>query len=132
MIRKEQNMKEILLYNFVENERYRQIRRYLNKSHIELHIVRAPEFSKPLGALFQLPGFPDQSVFLPGENFREEMIVMKDFSPQELDDFLAFFHKNSLAPVELKAVLTPVTIHWNSIQLYKELKKEQKALNRKK
>lgn len=125
-------MKEILLYNFVENERYRQIRRYLNKSHIELHIVRAPEFSKPLGALFQLPCFPDQSVFLPGENFREEMIVMKDFSPQELDDFLAFFHKNSLAPVELKAVLTPVTIHWNSVQLYKELKKEQKAMNRKK
>ena len=125
-------MAEVLLYNFVENERYRQIRRYLNKSHIELHIVRAPEFSKPLGAFFQLPGFPENSSFFLGEHFTDEMMVMKDFSPQELDDFLSFFHKNNLAPVELKAVLTPVTIHWNSIQLYKELKKEQKALNRKK
>lgn len=57
---------------------------------------------------------------------------MKNFSPQELDDFLAFFHKNGLSPVELKAVLTPVTMHWNSVQLYKKLKKEQKTMNRKK
>ncbi|MBS6118456.1 MAG: hypothetical protein KH896_09245, partial [Clostridiales bacterium] len=60
-------MTEILLYNFEENERYRQIRRYLNKSHIEIHIVRAPEFSKPLGALFGIPGFPDNPAFLFGE-----------------------------------------------------------------
>lgn len=123
-------MKEILLYNFEENERYRQIRRYLNKSHIELHIVRTPEFQKPLGSLFQIPGFPEHPSFLLGENFTEEMMVMKDFSPQELDDFLAFFHKNRLDSVELKAILTPVTMHWNSIQLYKELKKEQKAMSR--
>lgn len=125
-------MTEILLYNFEENERYRQIRRYLNKSHIEIHIVRAPEFQKPLGALFELPGFPENPAFLFGENFTEEMMVMKDFSPQALDDFLAFFHQNSLAPVELKAVLTPITMHWNSVQLYKELKKEQQTMKRKK
>ena len=83
-------MKEILLYNFERKQRYRQLRRYLNKSHIEIHIVRAPEFSKPLGALFGIPGFPDNPTFLFGENFTEEMMVMKDFSPQELDDFLAF------------------------------------------
>ena len=59
-----------------------------------------------------------------GENFSEEMLVTKDFSNSQMDAFLQFFRDNQLKNVDLKAVLTPVTVHWNSMELYRELKKE--------
>lgn len=63
-----------------------------------------------------------------GENFSEEMLVMKDFSNSQMDAFLQFFRDNQLKNVDLKAVLTPVTVHWNSMELYRELKKEHQEL----
>ncbi len=53
---------------------------------------------------------------------------MKDFSNSQMDAFLQFFRDNQLKNVDLKAVLTPVTVHWNSMELYRELKKEHQEL----
>ena len=33
-------------------------------------------------------------------------MVLKDFSSEQLDEFLAFFKENGLLPVNLKAMLT--------------------------
>ena len=38
-----------------------------------------------------------------GENFSEEMLVMKDFSNSQMDAFLQFFRDNQLKNVDLKA-----------------------------
>lgn len=115
----------VLLYNFTDQERLRQIRRYLNKAKISVRMVQAPEFLETLGYLFEMPGFSKTGAFNLGGNFREEMLVMKDFSEKEMDDFFSFFRENSLPPVGLKAVLTPITVHWTSLQLYEELSKER-------
>lgn len=120
---------EILLYNFQEDDRFRQIRRFLNRAKVNVRIVHTPEFLQPLGALFEIPGFPRNTLFNFNGNFTEEMLVMKDFSDTLMDDFLDFFKDTQLAPVELKAVLTPVTQHWNSLQLFQALKKEHDAMN---
>ena len=53
---------------------------------------------------------------------------MKDFSNSQMDSFLQFFRDNQLKNVDLKAVLTPVTARWNSMELYRELKKEHQKL----
>ena len=108
---------EALLYNFNDPERLRQIRRYLNRQKVKTRIVTAPEFLHPLGYLFEIPGFHPSSQFNLGNNFSDEMIVLKDFSSAQMDSFLAFFRENQLPPVALKAMLTPVTQHWSSICL---------------
>ena len=121
---------EILLYNFTDDERTRQLRRYLNKAKINHHIIRTPEFLHPLGYLFKMPGFSPSPQFNLGNNFTDEMLVMKDFSNEQLDHFLSFFKQNRLAPVKLKAILTPVNQTWNSVQLHKELQEERAAMEK--
>ena len=118
-----------LLYNFNDPERLRQIRRYLNRQKAKTRIVTAPEFLHPLGYLFEIPGFHPSSQFNLGSNFSDEMIVLKDFSSEQLDEFLAFFKENGLLPVNLKAMLTPVTVHWDSLKLHDELMKEHAEMH---
>lgn len=120
---------KILLYNFTMDDRTIKIGRWLTKEKIPARIVETPEFLHPLGFLFEIPGFQPNPRFNLGGNFKEEMVVLKDFSDAQLNSFLRFFRENALAPVELKAVLTPVTQHWSSLRLYEELKQEYKALH---
>ncbi len=120
-----------LLYNFNDQERLRQIRRYLNRQNVKTRIITAPEFLHPLGYLFEIPGFQPSSRFNLGSNFTDEMIVLKDFSSEQMDDFLAFFRKNQIPSVALKAILTPVTQHWSSIQLHNELSMEHTLMHKK-
>ena len=114
---------QILLYNFKDEDRLHQIRRYLNRHRISVRMVQQPEYLESLGFLFEIPGFSKNPVFNLGKNFQEEMMVLKDFSSEQLDEFLAFFKENGLLPVNLKAMLTPVTVHWDSLKLHDELMK---------
>ena len=122
---------QILMYNFKASSRLDQIRKYLNRANIEIRTVQPPQYLEPLGFLFELPGFSKNGTFNLGQNFSEEMIVMKDFDEKQLQDFLGFFKTESLERISLKAVLTPVNSHWNSMQLYQELCKERAAFSRK-
>ena len=65
-----------------------------------------------------------------GKNFSEEMMVLNNFSSEQMDSFLAFFHENQIPSVALKAMLTPVTQHWSSLQLHDELSKEHKLMHK--
>ena len=119
-----------LLYNFNDPDRLRLIRRYLNRQKIKTRVVITPEFLHPLGYLFDIPGFQASSQFNMGANFSDEMLVLKDFSSEQMDGFLAFFQENQIPPVALKAMLTPVTQHWSSVQLHDELAKEHKLMHK--
>ena len=121
-----------LLYNFNDPDRLRLIRRYLNRAKVTTQIVTAPEFLHPLGYLFKIPGFQPSSGFNLGANFSDEMLVLKDFSSKQMDDFLAFFREEQIPSVALKAMLTPVTQHWSSVQLHDELAKEHKMMHKNK
>lgn len=120
----------VLLYNFNDPDRLRLIRRYLNRQKVKTRIVSTPEFLHPLGYLFELPGFQPSPQFNLGANFTDEMLVLKDFSSEQMDSFLAFFHENQIPSVALKAMLTPVTQHWSSLQLHDELSKEHKLMHK--
>lgn len=118
----------ILLYNFASDQRTRLILQYLQRENITARMVQTAEFLHPLGYLFEIPGFAPFPQFNLSGNFQDEMMVMKDLSREKLQAFLQFFRDNALPPVALKAVLTPVTVHWNSLELHKELSEEHKAL----
>ena len=121
----------VLLYNFNDPDRLRIIRRYLNRQKINVRIVTPPEFLYPLGYLFELPGFQPSTQFNLGKNFSDEMMVLNNFSSEQMDAFLAFFREEAIPSVSLKAMLTPVTQHWSSIQLHDELTKEHKMMHKK-
>lgn len=121
----------VLLYNFNDPDRLRIIRRYLNRQKVNVRIVTIPEFLHPLGYLFELPGFQPSTQFNLGKNFSDEMMVLKDFSSEQMDAFLAFFREEQIPSVALKAMLTPVTQHWSSIQLHDELAKEHQMMHKK-
>lgn len=121
---------KVLMYNFREDERTRQISRYLNIAGISYKTVPVTDYLHPLGYLFGLPGFSPSPQFNLGGNFSEEMLVMHNFSQEQQTDFLSFFHREGLTPVALKAVLTPVTQHWSSLRLHDELSKEHALMHR--
>ena len=121
----------VLLYNFNDPDRLRIIRRYLNRQKVNVRIVTPPEFLHPLCYLFELPGFQPSTQFNLGKNFSEEMMVLNNFSSEQMDAFLAFFREEAIPSVSLKAMLTPVTQHWSSIQLHDELTKEHTMMHKK-
>ena len=59
------------------------------------------------------------------------MMVLNNFSSEQMDAFLAFFREEAIPSVSLKAMLTPVTQHWSSIQLHDELTKEHTMMHKK-
>jgi hypothetical protein len=124
------SQQQILLYNFKEDTRTQQLRRYLSRNGVSIRVVEPAEYLHPLGFLLGLPGFEKNPIFNLGSNFSEEMLVMADFGEKQMDDFLQFFRLQDLEPVALKAVLTPITQHWNSIQLHDELIREHQAMKR--
>ena len=121
----------ILMYNFKEDERKRQILRYLNIAGISCKTVSVTDYLHPLGYLFGLPGFSPSPQFNLGGNFTDEMLVMHNFSQEQQTDFLGFFHRNVLYQVYLKAVLTPVKHHLISFKLHVELSNDHTLMHKK-
>ena len=121
---------QVLLYNLKQDIRTQKLRQYLNTMGAEFRTVTAAEYLHPLGFLFGLPDFEKNPQFNLGGNFSEEMMVLYNFSSEQLDSLLAFFRENKLPSVPLKAVLTPINQHWSSLALYQELVKEREAMKK--
>ncbi len=87
---------------------------------IRLRAVAPAEARLPLGSL---PASPPASgpAMMP---FPEEMLLMAFFPDAVLDRFLAALRSFGLAPVPLKAILTPTNAGWDSIRLHRELSAE--------
>lgn len=120
----------VLIYNMEQDDRTRKIRRFLHHQGIRTKPVSAQDYLRPVGSLLELPGFPSGQILNLGQNFSEEMLLMYGMTDLQLDLFLAFFRENNLPGVALKAMITMVNRHWNSMEIYQELKKEHDRMHR--
>lgn len=120
----------VLLYNLDSGPRGARIRAYLERQGIRAIDVAPAEDLQPLGALLDVPGFPRTERVSPLRLFSEEMLVMFAMQGAGLSEFLQFFRDEGLAPVALKAVVTPTNIGWTSNALYQELCRERAAIAR--
>ena len=79
----------------------------------------------PLGALAEgaVPETPYS-----GDGFDDEMLLIVNCPGPLLDLFLQAFRRQKLAPVRLKAVLTPTNREWDSVALHAELCRERQAI----
>ncbi len=117
-----------LLYN-ISAEKSRKIKFIFIQLKIHIKTIEKKDYNKPIGFLAGISDIPTVDTPYEGEGFLEEMLVFKGFTEKQLDELLLRFRSNKIPKVNLKAVLTPSNQTWDSITLYKELKKEHEQMN---
>ena len=120
------NLPLVLSYNLAP-EREGRLRTLCAIEKIHLKPVSPEDYGKAVGALAGL--LPDAGVPQPAIPFADEMLVLCGFSEDKLNAFLRGFRQMGMAPVALKAVLTPSNATWNSTQLCAELRREHEAMS---
>lgn len=123
----------VLLFEMTA-DRTRQIRKLCRELDISVVCVSAKDYVLSLGELAEIDGFRQKNMSisankdimerLPVKGITEEMLVMSGMDSQRIDTFLEAWKKAGLAPVALKAVLTPGNIFWNPHRLFSELNRE--------
>lgn len=115
----------ILLYN-LDNERGRQIKLLCLPLKIRARSVLPEEYGLTLSQLLngEKPASPAPAPF------SDEMLLMADLAPAQMNRFLQAFRRKKLAPVALKAVLTATNAGWDSCKLHSELSLERQAVLR--
>ena len=93
----------VFLYN-LDNPRGAKIRRLCMPLGLRTGLVSKDAYGQPLGEL--AAGRQPETPYA-GEGFDDEMMVLSDCPGRLLDLLLQSFRRNKVAPVHLKAVLTP-------------------------
>ncbi len=114
----------LLMYN-LSPARQGAVRMLCARLKIRARAVEASEYKEKLGALAGMAEKRNEP--FSGEPFADEMLLMAGFAPQTLDALLRAFRSYRVAPVALKAVLTPVNAEWDSVRLHEELLREHEA-----
>ena len=153
-----QNMKEtVLLVNFQDPKRLRQVKQALLPLRLRLRLVEPQDFDSPVGWLAEgkgengkaerqavaagTPETGENNLGEPGPLSREpesfagepeplsgELLVFAGFSGGTLDAVLAALRKKQLR-IPYKAVLTAANQGWTVRQLHREIQAEHEAMN---
>lgn len=118
----------VLLYNFANTQKGRKIKFVLVRMGIRIKNIEKKDYLKPIGALAGISGIDGAGPEYDSEGFLDEMLVMSHFTEKQLDEMLARFRKENIPRIDLKAVITPSNLTWNSLELYEELKKEHEQM----
>ena len=118
------SQKTILIYE-MKKEKEEKVLTICRKRQITVRKVQLLEYAQSLGSLARISKIPQNRTKDSGTLLGEEMMVFSGMDTNEIDSFLNDYKNMGISPVELKAVLTPYIIFWNSRQLYEELQKEK-------
>lgn len=114
----------VLLFQ-VEPSKAKKIERVCQDMGVRAERVPPREYGQKLGFLAGITGFRREPARCAKMEFAEEMLVFSGMASELLDTFLEKYRESSLAPVELKAVLTPQNVFWTAGELYGELDRER-------
>lgn len=124
-------MKEtVLLYNF-SDERLGKIRRALLPLKIRIKTVGVDEYSQPLGFLAGIAGIESLTETYIGDGFKDELMLICGLNQVKLQALLNALYKNGVGRIDLKAMLTPTNISWNSTRLYEAVKADHEEMTKK-
>lgn len=122
------NGSSVLLYNLAGTQRGRKLKFILVQLGARIKNVEKEEYLKPIGELLKTVPVSEPPVY-EGEGFSEEMLVMDGFTERQIDELSMRMRKCKLERIDLKAVVTETNQNWNSIELYKEIKKEHEQMH---
>ena len=116
----------LLCYN-LSGEKMQKIRLAAMRLKIRVRPVEKDEYAQTVAALCGLEEKTDAAYV--GAGFEDEMLVMANFPAGMMNAFLGLFRRMGIAPVALKAMLTPTNAAWNSEKLHAEIAGEHQAMN---
>lgn len=137
----------VLLYNFTDKRRRNKVNAFCAMHGIRVRTVEKEEYGRPLIMLADKEAellFADADEKASGsgkdkpkeeqereskkeqEDFADEMLVMCQVGGK-MNALLAYLRKEKVI-VPLKAVMTPVNQFWNSVELYREIRKEHEQM----
>lgn len=115
----------LLCYN-LSGEKMQKIRLAAMRLKIRVRPVEEDEYAQTVAALCGLEEKADAAYV--GTGFEDEMLVMANFPAGMMNAFLGLFRRMGIAPVALKAMLTPTNAAWNSEKLHAEIAGEHQAM----
>lgn len=115
----------LLCYN-LSGEKMQKIRLAAMRLRIRVRPVEEDEYAQTVAALCGLEEKTDAAYV--GAGFEDEMLVMANFPAGMMNAFLGLFRRMGIAPVALKAMLTPTNAAWNSEKLHAEIAGEHQAM----
>lgn len=115
----------LLCYN-LSGEKMQKIRLAAMRLKIRVRPVEKDEYAQTVAALCGLEEKTDAAYV--GADFEDEMLVMANFPAGMMNAFLGLFRRMGIAPVALKAMLTPTNAAWNSEKLHAEIAGEHQAM----
>lgn len=124
-----ENFGMILIYEW-EKKKEKKLLDFCSTRGIRVKNVPSSLYGETLGALAEISGIKSNGKKDEQGAFGEEMMVFAGIDSERLDIFLKDYKKEGIEPVQLKAILTPYNIFWNSRQLYGELRKEREAFQK--
>ena len=119
-------MGHLLIYDIQDAGKLRKIQTLAIRLGFRVRAVKPEEFSRPLGALVNLPG-AETLAEGDGTPFSDEMLVLCNVSTQAFQAFLSGL-RTQKTPVALKAMLTQHNIGWSSSALHKAILEEHQAM----
>ncbi len=128
------NSKKLLLIQ-INGQKLAAIRQLCMSLEIQPIVIEPKDFGKPLGHLAQITGMPGgivpERTPCPGDIMPSvEIMIFCGLDPDALDIFLAAYRNAGIAPVGLKAVITPANIRWDIYTLCRELMREHLQWNK--
>ena len=115
----------LICYNLI-GEKMQKIRLAAMRLKIRVRPVEEDEYAQTVAALCGLEEKTDAAYV--GAGFEDEMLVMANFPAGMMNTFLGLFRRMGIAPVALKAMLTPTNAAWNSEKLHAEIAGEHQAM----
>ena len=115
----------LLCYNLAP-EKAQKIRLAAMRLKIRVCPVAKEEYGQTLAALCGMEETTDAAYG--GAGFEDEMLVMANFQTAMMNTFLGLFRRMGIAPVALKAILTPTNAQWDSEKLHAEIASEHEAM----
>ena len=128
ILMKDKTMKKtVLLYNFDEEE-LPKVKRALLPLKFFIRTVKEEEYDLSVGFLAGLSD--DGTSKKKAESDFGKLVVMGGFLNSDLDKLLAAMRKAGFSRDVLKAVITPTNDVWSGPQLYAEICKAHKLMNK--
>ena len=133
----------VLLYNFTDKRRRNKVNTFCAMHGIRVRTVEKEQYGKPVLALVDKEAeilFAEEEKGLSGsdeekpketlkrgqEDFTDEMLVLCQVG-SKMNALLSYLRKEKVS-VPLKAVLTPTNQFWDSVELYREIRKEHEQM----
>lgn len=118
----------VLLYNLKDNEKGKAINAILPQLGIKIRHVESQDILHPVGYLLTIDGYEATTKNIEDEKIEEEMLVIHNFSDEQIQVMLEILKNANVPLIPLKAVVTPTNVDWSFYSLYQEIKKEHKMM----